>query len=108
MNHFDRCVKCYGCRNVCPMCFCNECSMEEPQLIKRGTLPTENPIFHLTRAIHMIGICIDCGLCEEACPADIPLRTLYKKVADIVAADTGYRPGENSEEKCPFNIYGEQ
>lgn len=107
MDHFDRCVKCYGCRNVCPMCFCNECSLEEDELVETGVLPTENPIFHLTRAVHMIGRCIDCGLCEETCPADIPLRTLYKKVAEIVAEQTGFRPGVDPEEKCPFNIYGD-
>jgi len=106
MEHFARCVKCYGCRNICPMCFCQECSLEEAELIQKGVLPTENPIFHLTRAVHMIGRCIDCGLCEEACPADIPIRALYKKVAEIVAAETGYRPGENPDEKCPYNVYG--
>jgi len=106
MSQFDKCVKCYGCRNICPMCFCNECSLDEAELVQKAVLPTEIPIFHLTRAVHMVGRCIDCGLCEEACPADIPLRTLYKKVAEIIAADTGYRPGENPDEKCPFNVYG--
>jgi ferredoxin len=106
MSQFDKCVKCYGCRNICPMCFCNECSLEESELIQKAVLPTENPIFHLTRAVHMVGRCIDCGLCEEACPADIPLRTLYKKVAELIADETGYRPGEDADEKCPFNVYG--
>jgi formate dehydrogenase (coenzyme F420) beta subunit len=106
MEHFERCVKCYGCRNVCPMCFCRECSLEEADLIQTGGLPTENPIFHLTRAVHMAGRCIDCGLCEEACPADIPLRALYKKVADILAADTNYRPGYQPDEKSPLNLLG--
>jgi len=106
MKQFDRCIKCYGCRNICPMCFCKECSLEEKELIQTGELPTENPIFHLTRAVHMIGRCIDCGLCEEVCPADIPLRSLYKKVAKIVTAETGFRPGLNADEKCPFNVAG--
>ncbi len=104
MEHFDRCVKCYGCRNVCPMCFCKECSLEETTLVAKGKLPTENPVFHLTRAVHMAGRCIDCGLCEEACPADIPLRALYKKVADIVAGMSGYRPGFDPDRKSPFSL----
>ena len=52
------------------------------------------------------GICCYCGLCEEACPADIPLRSLYKKVADLVESGVGYRTGESRTEKCPFNVHG--
>jgi formate hydrogenlyase subunit 6/NADH:ubiquinone oxidoreductase subunit I len=63
-------------------------------------------MFHLTRAVHMAGRCIDCNLCTEACPADIPLRTLYKKVAQIVQEDFGYTTGELGEGKSPLNILG--
>jgi formate dehydrogenase subunit beta len=101
---FDRCVKCLGCRNVCPMCFCKECTLEEANLIDTGKTPPANPTFHLVRALHMVGRCIDCGLCEEACPADIPLRTLYKKVADIVREEFGYKTGFSTDEKSPLNM----
>ena len=106
MNEFSRCIKCYGCRDVCPMCFCKECSLETDELIQTGEIPPENPIFHLTRAVHMAGRCIDCGLCSEACPADIPLRTLYKKVADIIDLEFRYRPGYTMDQKSPLNILG--
>jgi formate dehydrogenase subunit beta len=101
---FDRCIKCFGCRNICPMCFCNECSLEEEELVGTGVVPPDNPTFHLVRALHMVGRCIDCGLCEEACPAHIPLRTLYKKVADIVYKEFGYKTGYSEVEKSPLNI----
>jgi ferredoxin len=106
LKEFDRCIKCYGCRDVCPMCFCKECSLESADLIFTGEIPPENPVFHLTRAVHMAGRCVDCGLCEEACPADIPLRTLYKKVADIIDGEFGYRPGYKPFEKSPLNVLG--
>jgi formate dehydrogenase (coenzyme F420) beta subunit len=105
-KEFDRCIKCYGCRNVCPVCFCNVCTLEEDSLIRTGDLPPENPMFHLTRAIHMAGRCIDCNLCTEACPAEIPLRTLYKRVAEIVKDEFGYLTGEPGEGKSPLNILG--
>jgi ferredoxin len=107
LGEFDRCIKCYGCRNVCPVCFCNVCSLEEDALIRTGDLPPENPMFHLTRAVHMAGRCIDCNLCTEACPADIPLRVLYKKVAEIIQDEFGYITGEPGEGKSPLNILGQ-
>lgn len=106
MGEFDRCIKCYGCRNVCPVCFCNVCSLEDDKLIRTGDLPPENPMFHLIRAVHMAGRCIDCNLCTETCPAEIPLRTLYKKVAEIVKDEFGYVTGEAVGGKSPLNILG--
>lgn len=105
-KEFDRCIKCYGCRDICPVCFCNVCTLEEDALIKTGDLPPENPMFHLTRAIHMAGRCIDCNLCTEVCPAYIPLRTLYKRVAEIITDEFGYTTGEPGEGKSPLNILG--
>jgi len=107
MYEFQKCIKCYGCRNICPVCFCKECSLEHKELIRTGTLPPEVPIFHLVRAVHMAGRCIDCGLCEEACPAGIPLRLLYRKVSAIVRDLFDYENGV-SETQSPFSILGDQ
>ena len=106
INEFQRCIKCYGCRNICPVCFCEECSLEHPDLVRTGDLPPEIPIFHLVRAVHMAGRCIDCGLCEEACPVDIPLRLLYRKVNQIVSDIFDYRPG-SSLEQSPLSVLGD-
>lgn len=107
MVEFQKCIKCYGCRNICPVCFCKECSLENKELIGSGCLPPEVPIFHLVRAVHMAGRCIDCGLCEDACPVDIPLRLLYQKVNDIVKDVFDYETG-SSAEKSPFSLLGEK
>jgi formate dehydrogenase (coenzyme F420) beta subunit len=65
------------------------------------------PVFHLVRAVHMAGRCIDCGLCEDACPMDIPLRLLYQKVNQIVMNLFDYKTG-TSVDQPPFSILGER
>ena len=107
MLEFQKCMKCYGCRNICPVCFCKECSLENQELIGTGTVLTEVPIFHLVRAVHMAGRCVDCGLCEAACPVGIPLRVLYRKVNAIMKGLFGYETG-SSPEQPPFSILGEK
>jgi formate dehydrogenase subunit beta len=107
MYEFQKCIKCYGCRNICPVCFCKECSLEHKELIGTGVLPPEVPVFHLVRAVHMAGRCIDCGLCEDACPVDIPLRLLYRKVNEIVVNVFDYETG-SSAAQSPFSILGDK
>ncbi len=106
MYEFQKCIKCYGCRNICPVCFCKTCSLEEEELVAAGTLIPEVPIFHLVRAVHMAGRCIDCGLCEEACPMNIPLRLLYRKVNEIMSARFDYKAG-TSPLPPPLNFVGD-
>lgn len=104
MDEFVKCIKCYGCSNICPMCFCNDCSLKCDELIKNGELPPEIPVFHHTRAMHMVGRCIDCGLCEEACPSGIPLRTLYKKVNSIMDDKFDFTTGIKRGQRSPLNM----
>ncbi len=54
----------------------------------------------------MAGRCIDCNLCTEVCPAEIPLRTLYKRVAEIISDEFSYVTGVAGEGKSPLNILG--
>ena len=107
LYEFQKCIKCYGCRDICPVCFCKECSLEHPDLIATGSIPPEVPIFHLVRAVHMAGRCIDCGLCEDACPADIPLRLLYRIVSKSVEDIFGYVTGTHAGQS-PFNLLGDE
>ncbi len=108
MSEFSKCIKCYGCRNICSMCFCDQCTLEDNDLIATGQAPPAIPIFHLIRAFHMAGRCIDCGLCEEACPAHIPLRTLYRKVRESMSGFLGYVSGTEGGEKDPLEFLGSE
>ncbi len=40
-------------------------------------------MFQITRIMHVAGRCTDCGECERACPVNIPLRSLSKKMEEL-------------------------
>lgn len=107
MSQFAKCIKCYGCRNACPVCYCEECTLEDKRLIPENTLPTDMPGFHLIKAIHMADRCIDCGLCENACPAGIPLRAIYKHMGKVMKEMFDYAPGESVDDKSPLGVLEE-
>jgi hypothetical protein len=46
-------------------------------------------------------------MCEEICPARIPLRSLYKKINKLVEETFNYRPGLQ-EDRSPFSFLGEE
>jgi formate dehydrogenase subunit beta len=95
---FSKCLKCYGCRNICPECFCKECVLEDTLWVKTGNVPPPFPMFHLIRAMHTVGKCVACGECDRACPADIPLTTLYKLLRRDIENAFGYYAGADPKE----------
>ena len=101
---FSSCIRCYGCRNICPMCFCQNCTLGDDKFLGKGEIPPANPGWHLLRAFHLAGRCIDCGLCEEACPMGIPLRRLYRRVREAGEEIFGYLPGADPEARPPFEF----
>jgi len=101
-RQFNKCIKCYGCRNVCPMCFCKDCALEQAINVRRGELPPDFPIYHFIRAYDTIGRCIGCGECERACPMDIPLTTLYRLLRKDVKELFGYEAGLDVEKPIPL------
>ena len=106
LDSFSRCIKCMGCRNICPMCYCKECALDNPDIVGPESKPPDIPIFHLIRAVDMADRCIDCGMCEAICPAEIPLRQLYRLARQVVKDAFGYEPGVNPDEPSPIKILG--
>jgi formate dehydrogenase subunit beta len=94
-RQFARCIRCNACREACYACYCDECIFDRkvPRWLDRPPLLPENELYHLIRAIHLAGRCIDCGECERVCPMNIPLSRLYKKVQKDVAELFDYEAG---------------
>ena len=77
MRQFRKCNKCFGCSLNCPVCFCDDCVLEERTYTPDEGIPP-GLAFHLVRSFHMADKCVECGECERSCPAGIPLLTLRK------------------------------
>jgi ferredoxin len=104
---FARCIRCNACREVCPMCFCERCvgDKTEPQWLESSPHPRGNFAWHVTRALHQAGRCVDCGECQRACPADIPLGLLNRKIAGIVADRFDYRATDDPTVPAPIGAF---
>ncbi len=103
-QQFLKCIKCYGCRNICPECFCESCALEDPAWVERGVLAPPFPMFHLIRAMHMSGRCVACRQCELTCPAHIPLTVLYDLIRRDVEKLLGYVPGADIAAPPPLSL----
>ena len=109
-EQFNRCIRCYACRNVCPACFCPRCIVEEnmPQWV--SPLPTmgDNFVFHLMRLMHVAGTCTSCGECQRVCPMGIPLMKLNEKMTDDLRELFEFVAGVDPDKPFPFRTYRQE
>ena len=108
-EQFSKCIKCYACRQVCPYCFCEQCLCDRnrPQMVEQSPRPSGNTAWHIMRAMHLAGRCAGCAECERACPMDIPLNLLNRKMArelkDLFNSEAGFEV----RDKGPLNSFDE-
>jgi len=115
---FSGCIGCRTCRTVCPICYCRLCFIDmkdrrtpaEELLARSGRngavrLPPDTLLFHVGRMAHMSLSCVSCGLCEDACPADIPVGRMMSMVSEGTTGLFGYRAGSAPGEPLPLNTF---
>jgi formate dehydrogenase subunit beta len=117
---FAPCIGCHNCRDVCPVCYCRECVFDSQTFnfeaekylgwaSRKGALrvPTDTLLFHLTRLNHMGTSCVGCGLCQEACPNDVPVFRIFRLVGSKVQPLFSYVPGRSVDEPLPLTTFKE-
>jgi len=120
LAQFSTCIRCHNCTVACPICYCKECLFrtstfehESDRYLRwaqrKGAIqmPTDTLLFQLTRLNHMVTSCVGCGMCESACPSDIPLTTIFRAVGQEVQAMFDYLPGRSLEDELPLATFKE-
>ena len=104
----DKCILCYSCRQACYACYCKTCFIErdmpdwQPAELDAGT----KMAFHLGRAMHLAGRCVECGACEAACASGVNVRYLIQDVTDFVEDMYGFRTGMDLGTAQAMVVYG--
>ncbi|NJD03316.1 MAG: hypothetical protein FIA99_12160 [Ruminiclostridium sp.] len=99
-NEIKKCILCYSCRQACYGCYCETCFMDRnlpnwlPAELDTGSKMT----YHLGRAMHLAGRCVECGACERVCPSGVDIRYLIREITGFCEKLYGYRAGLRTDD----------
>ncbi len=104
---FSTCIRCYACKNACPLCYCPTCFVDEsnPQWVGKSCEKVDTKTFHFLRAFHCAGRCTDCGACYRACPMEINVRKLTKKLEKDCLELFEWEAGLSLDKRPPLDTY---
>jgi len=101
-EQFSHCIKCYGCRDACPICYCQDCILEADRgFVPPGEAPP-HMLFPMVRITHVMDSCVNCGQCQDACPMEIPLSRLIFMLSKKIGNIFNYQPGMDTSQMPPL------
>jgi formate dehydrogenase subunit beta len=107
-EQFSHCVKCYGCRDACPICYCRDCILEADRgLVAPGEVPP-HMLFPMVRITHVMDSCVNCGQCQDACTMEIPVARLVFLLSKKIGAIFRHEPGMEASVLPPLRTVTEQ
>ncbi len=106
-EQFEKCIKCYACRQACPLCYCERCIADKsmPRWVESSPTKRGNFAWNIVRAFHLSGRCIGCNECERVCPAGIPLSLLNRKMVMVAKSEFGYESGMSADAPTLIGTY---
>ncbi|EPR44346.1 4Fe-4S ferredoxin, iron-sulpur binding domain-containing protein [Desulfovibrio sp. X2] len=107
-KQMERCIRCYACRNACPMCVCRDhciAQSRDPHWLTQEDTPREKLMFQLIHTMHLAGRCIQCGECQRACPVDIPILALRRKMDRVIRELFDYQAGLDAKATPPLSTF---
>ena len=106
-QELSKCVRCYACRQACPMGYCKQCMayQGQPQWVNPSPTLEGNKSWQIMRVLHQAGRCADCMECERACPESIPLGLLSRYVGDTVEQRFQTKISDDPTTPAPLGVY---
>ncbi|MCR4666355.1 MAG: hydrogenase iron-sulfur subunit [Desulfovibrio sp.] len=108
-SQMERCIRCYACRNACPLCVCRDhciSDTREPHFTTQESTAKEKFFFQIIHSLHLAGRCTGCGECQRSCPVGIPILALREhliRVTDELFPE--YRAGMTVDAAAPLLTY---
>ncbi len=107
-EEMSRCIRCYACRNACPLCVCRDhcvATSRDPHWLPQADGVRDKLFFQLIHATHLAGRCTGCGECGRACPVGIHVGLFKRALGRAAGALFGYQAGVNVEDTPPLQTF---